>query len=588
MNALLIQVDVSFFSLSGEGSFTPRLGLYYIAEYAARLGFEVKVKKYYSTEPITKNLVHILQDSSCNVLGFYVDSENIWVIRRLIFQLKEELPELFTIVGGPQITGDPRLALKRLPGVDVAIVGEGERPFSQLLEVGRKEIERINNIKGLAYIDNEGNYCFTGSQVPLNSLDDYPFPRREKYSLDSDIDFIDILTGRGCIGRCAFCFEGSKKENNLRLRSVESVIEEIDYVISNLRSFKYISFLDDTFILNPERTRRICHHFIEKYHGEIKWYCEARVDILIKNQDLLPLMKEAGLIRVQLGGESGSQHVLDAYNKHMKKEDLISVVKMIYDAGIPSIYINFIVGGAFETLESFNDTVELAKLLLETAPFCASVGCSLFTPYVGTPMRNNPSEFGISIIDVDSIKGPDGRLPCVETESLNQYKILQLKTIFEDEITKKQFELIKASSKNDVFNQFYYHYKWGMASEWYTLCKTIEPIKNYHEAILGYGFKSVTDIDKEDLRLCIPYRTIHPFSDGEAYFRETFHSDYKKNSEIENAVLLLSSGKLCYAEILYLIKKGNPFKGVENIEEIVYNTYLDFDKEYLIVWKEGW
>ena len=101
-------------------------------------------------------------------------------------------------------------------------------------------------------------------------------------------------------------------------------------------------------------------------------------------------MKRAGLIRVQLGGESGSQEILDLYNKNMKIEDLLLVVEAIYKSGIPSTYINFIVGGAKESLESFNKTLELAKRLIDIAPGCAEVGCSLFSPYAGTPMRNNP------------------------------------------------------------------------------------------------------------------------------------------------------------------------------------------------------
>lgn len=150
----------------------------------------------------------------------------------------------------------------------------------------------------------------------IKSLDEFPYPKRKDFALDEDLHFDQIITGRGCVGACTFCFEGSKKNNVLRFRSLQSVLDEIDYVISNLGdNKKFITFLDDTFVINRERAVTICNHLIKKYDGKIGWYCEARVDILKKNIDLLPLMKKAGLIRVQLGGESGNQDILDLYKK---------------------------------------------------------------------------------------------------------------------------------------------------------------------------------------------------------------------------------------------------------------------------------
>ena len=352
-DALLVQISTSYIHLPLRSN-EPQLGQYYIAEFAQRNGFNIKVKKYSSNEPILDHLVDTLKEHGCNVVGFYVDSENIWTIRRITLLLKDLVPKVNIVVGGPQVTSDPQMSFKRIPNTDYAIVGEGEVPFTELLMYLKGDKE-LCQIKGLYYIDKDSKLCYTGSQPLTRSLDEYPFPRREKYALDPNLLFDQISTGRGCIGKCAFCFEGTKKENRLRQRSVKSVIEEIDYVIANLKSTHYISFLDDTFIINPERTRIICNHLIDKYNGKIGWFCEARVDILVKNIDLLPLMKKAGLIRVQLGGESGVQRILDLYNKNMQINDLVRVVKAIYEAGIPSTYINFIVGGAKETLETFND-----------------------------------------------------------------------------------------------------------------------------------------------------------------------------------------------------------------------------------------
>ena len=329
----------------------------------------------------------------------------------------------------------------------------------------------------------------------------------------------------------------------------------------------------------------ICNHLIEKYKGEIKWFCEARVDILTRNIEILPIMKKAGLIRVQLGGESGSQKILDLYNKNIKIEELLLVIDAIYKSGIPSAYINFIIGGAKETLDSFNETIELSKKILDIAPGCAEIGCSLFSPYSGTPMRLNPDHFGLKLIDTDLLRGPDGHIPFVETENLDQYKILQLKSLFEHEIRNHQLSIIKKMSKNDIIKHYHFFNRYKMETTWYTLCNEIESIKNYFSALYGCSYSSIVDLSIEELRSSIPYRTIQPISDGEKYYRLVYHDEYKTNTLLEEAVFMLSSGKISFAEIVDILSRSSKFENYINLENDIIKIYLQFDKEYSVIWK---
>ena len=586
LDVILFQIGTSYIHHNIRGT-EAQLGLYYIAEYASAHGIDIKVKKYSSNEPVISGIESLLKKHNCRIIGFYVDSENLWTIRRVLINLKKTIPDLFVFIGGPQVTGDPRLALKRIPNVDCAIVGEGERPVVELVKQLKESRVDYRKIKGVGFLKEDGEYCFTGSQIPIKNLDEYPYPRRKKYTLDKDIVFDQISTGRGCVGQCAFCYEGSKKENLLRLRSVENVIEEIDYVISNLGKQRFITFLDDTFIINPSRTEIICNHLIDKYDGKIAWFCEARVDILVRNLHLLPLMKKAGLIRVQLGGESGNQKVLDAYKKNMQIEQMITVVKEIYNAGIPSVYINYIIGGAFETLETFNDTVELAKRLLEIGPGCVEVGSSLFSPYVGTPMREHPENYGITLLDKDLLRGPDGHIPAAETVELDEYKILQLKSVFDLEVTKKTDALLRNLSDEEILRHYAIKREFDMTTNWYGLCQEIEPFKNYFESISDFNFMPLSVLEKDELQICVPHRTCQPVSDGECYMRNVASVGYVKNNELENAVFLLSSGKISFCEIVQILSRSDKFKDIIDIEERILDIYRQFDKERLVVWKKS-
>lgn len=582
VDIILVQISTSYITWETRSN-EPQLGQYYIAEYAYQHGYNLKIKKYSSNDLIVNSLSSLLKDLECSCVGFYVDSENIWTIRRIIFDLKENIPNLIAYLGGPQVTGNPQNALKLVPDADFAMVGEGEITTTELLDA--KLNFKSQKIYGIAYIDENGEYHYSGNRPQSRNLDNYPYPIRERYTLDKDIKFMQILTGRGCIGKCAFCFEGSKKNNILRMRSVCNVCEELEYLISRLPANSYITFLDDTFIINPERTRQICNWMIEKYNGDVKWFCEARVDILIKNLDLLPLMKKAGLVRIQLGGESGSQKVLDAYNKGMKIEDLKIVVRGIYDAGIDSVYVNYILGGAFETLETFNQTVELAKELLEIAPGCAEVGSSLFTPYVGSPMYSEPQKYGLTIIDRDLVTGPDGYTPFVTTDELSAPKVMQLKNIFDNQVNDKSKEIIPTLSYECMKRHYELAYKYSVATFWHDRIELIESLNRYFGAIFLPTFVSIKALTLDTVQNALPYRTEQPISDGEHYFRRICGKTIIKNTDIENAVLLLSAGKLAFWEIVHIIGKNQKFKHIQNIETTIWELYQQFDKEYMIVWK---
>lgn len=586
VDVLLIQISTTYIHWTLRSN-EPQLGQYYIAEYAYHKGFNIKIKKYASDEPLILPISNLLDEFDCNMLGFYVDSENIWTIRRIVYEIKRRRSDLVVFVGGPQVTGNPQKALSRLPDVDFSIVGEGEITLTEVLEKmkGNSICSAISSTLGIAYIDKNGCYNFTGNRPQIDNLDLLPYPVRERYSLDKDISFCQILTGRGCVGECAFCFEGSKTNNKFRMRSAENVCEELDYLIKRLPEHSYIIFLDDTFIINPDQTTKICNWLIEHYKGKIYWYCEARVDILLRNLDLLPLMKKAGLVRIQLGGESGSQSILDAYKKGMKIEDLIKVVNEIYRVGIDSVYINFIVGGAFETEETFSSTLELAKKLLEIAPGCAEVGSSIFTPYEGSPMCLDPEKYGIHIKDRNILTGPDGFTAFVETDALTLSKISQLKIIFDNEINSKLRELLTVLPHQLIVRHFELEHFFNITTMWYEKLSTIESLKNYFGAIFKQNFHPISEVDSGILLNSIPYRTEQPISDGESFFRRVLGVNIVKNTQLENDILFLSSGKIALWEIVEILSKK--YSDNVNLLGDAVKVYEQFDKEFLIVWKTG-
>jgi radical SAM superfamily enzyme YgiQ (UPF0313 family) len=586
LDALLVHLSINpYFDMLSSYSIG-QLGQYYLAEYADKYGYNVKVKFYNSFDVVSDLLPELIAKTSCRILGFYVDSETVWTLRILVPLLHKRCPNLYIVLGGPQVTGDPYGTLQLVPNVICGIIGEGEVPFLKLIQSEILNEEVLKEINGLIYYDSSRKLMVTKPQKPNPNIDEYGYPKREKYCLDKDkVTFPQLITGRGCMGHCAFCYEGGQVHTKLRVRSIESCLEEIDYLVQTYH-IKYINLVDDTFILNRNRTEEFCNRMIEKYNGKIKWYCEARADILSKNIDILPLLKQAGLVKIQLGGESGCQEILNAYKKGVTIEEIEFVTEKIAEAGIPYIYVNFIIGGAFETESTFNRTLAFAKKLMHIAPGRVEVSSSVFTPTPGSPMYNNPEDFGLKIIDKRTIRGASCSFVFAETEQLNQYKIWQLRNKFNNEINIEYTSLIDSIPTEQIKDIFYLYTTYSIETPWSSLLKTKGNYRNYFEPIARGGFYEFKSLNHDEILQAIPYRTTHLSSDGVAFYRVSKSGENIKNSDLENALITLSAGKLSFQDIISIVKSSNILTDKQDVERECMSVYQRFEEDLSVIWRK--
>ena len=587
MDALLIQLSGNTYFDMDSTCCVGQLGLYYLADYAGKAGYNVKVKCYNSFDNVSELLPELIEKYKCRIVGFFVDSENLWTIKRLTPLLKKAFPNLHIILGGPQVTGDPSATLQLIPHVICGVIGEGELPFLKLIQSKSLDQDTLETINSIIYFDTNNILKRTKPLSHKKHIDDFGFPRREKYCLDpGKVVFSQLISGRGCMGKCAFCFEGGQEHTNPRIRNINSCLDEVDYLVETF-GVKYISFADDTFILNRKRTEEFCNKMIAKYDGKIKWFCEARADILSKNIDILPLLKQAGLVKIQLGGESGCQEILDAYNKGVTIEEIEFVTQKIAEAGIAYIFINFIIGGAFETEATFNKTLNFAKKLMRMVPGHVEISSSVYTPAPGSPMYKQPDAFGLKVIDKRILRGTSCMFVFAETEELNQYKIWQLRNRFKNEISNEYSALIDDIPRKQLSEIFDLYVNFGVETPWSSIVKSKANYRNYFEPIARGGFCSFCDISKDNLSGAVPFRTTHLSSDGVAFYRTSKSGEHIKNSNLENALITLSAGKLTFKDIMNIIKSGN-LSNSEDVLNQAINIYHNFDDDLSVIWKKGY
>jgi len=285
------------------------------------------------------------------------------------------------VLGGPHPTVLP-LGVINYSFIDIIVVGEGEYAMREIALAKQERMKSFKHILGIVYKE-DGEIITTSPRSPIINLDQLPFPARHlfpplKYYIPvtyRKLPAAGIFTSRGCPYHCTFCYHGifGKK---FRARSPENVLAEIELLKDKYR-IREFHIADDTFNVDKERVKKICHLLIERKIN-IPWACAQGLRINLIDQEILNAMNEAGCYKICYGIESGNQGVLNNIKKGITLEEAENAVQMAKRAKL-------IVGGLFmignygETEQTINETINFSKKLrLDYAVF------SIATPYPGT------------------------------------------------------------------------------------------------------------------------------------------------------------------------------------------------------------
>jgi anaerobic magnesium-protoporphyrin IX monomethyl ester cyclase len=227
--------------------------------------------------------------------------------------------------------------------------------------------------------------------------------------------------------------------NTYRRRTPEKVVAQIDmlYRSHGVKTFK---FSDEMFVLDRKHYTAICEGLASKpYASELNIWAYARVDTI--KPEILPLLRRAGIRWLALGIESASSTVRDGSDKHFSDQDIKAQVKSVQKDGI-NVIGNFIYGLPDDTMETMQETLELAKSLdLEFANFYCAMAYPGSELYRVSNPKNLPAEWsGYSQHSYDTTPLP--------TASLSSKEVLQ----FRDDAYKAYFSDERYLS--NVWNKF--------------------------------------------------------------------------------------------------------------------------------------
>lgn len=387
-------------------------------------------------------LIQELKNHDFSTIGMTTNAENIRFVYQFSKEIKKEFPSVLIILGGPQVTYSDEKVLDE-SDCDIIVRHEGEDKIIKILQEVRKSEPDLSTIPGITY--KKGNKIYKNNDGVRLNLNKLPIPQ---YRILTDSEYWIIpeycsyknfdsflkkvrkdnshfMTSRGCPNKCLFCVEGNKKD--YMLRTVENVERDLEYFIQTANP-STIGIADDTFTSSPKRIKEICGVFskLSRKYGELRWYAEARVDVLSQNHDLIKLMFDSGLRELQIGIESGNQRVLDIYQKRITVEQIEDVVKEVskYDIWM---FGNIIMGNPTEKMSDFFETLEFVKKLHILSNFKIDISFSYLTPFAGIPICINPKKYGIDIlIDNFEFKRRGMNSPICKPQEMNHDEIESL------------------------------------------------------------------------------------------------------------------------------------------------------------------
>ena len=313
-----------------------------------------------------------------------------------LFKIKN--PNIYTIVGGQHVTFLDIDTLQDFNNsLDFIVRGEGEKTIVELCNELFNS-KKFENIKGITYKihgkirKNQDRKLM--NEIELKNLPNLSLKSYPREELKKPLYF-SINLSRGCPYYCTFCSNPRFWNRQLRFRSIDTIIEDINYLNEKYRVF--FEFGDSNLPIN----KKIFREFVEKFQKEVKIRSSFGMILiranLVENERMnliKKFIKDHPLAYITIGLENTHPKILALMNKPSWniQHTALKKIKHFGMKSIPSWMVGF-PGENAKTMAynlSMLDKLNKINLIDSTILF-------IYTPLPGTPPFHETKKFGIEI-----------------------------------------------------------------------------------------------------------------------------------------------------------------------------------------------
>lgn len=420
----------------------------YMATIAMQDNHEVALLDLNISRPKWSDVAKQIAVAKWDVIGIGGLSSMYKDIIKVLYLSRKLNPNALIVCGGGFITYMPDRIMKLNPQIDVAVIGEGEVAWREVLQT--KDKGSWNTVKGICYREDD-NLIYTEPRPLIPNMDVIPFPAYELMDLDGYFKYshsmwyngisknekrINFVTERGCPRQCTFCtHNGMNRWDQLALLGKEKVKildEEAGFqAVTRFFSPKYvvnealyvhekygvdfIALVDENLTSNNKRVHELCDLWIkEGLHEKIKLGTAG--DAPSVNKGVIEHMRQAGFTWFSIGGESGSDRVLrEDIGKGVTVAHNQKAIDIIKECGIQPI-MTFMVGNPNEDIDDVLETVSFFK---RNKIVCDPFIC---TPYPGTKLFMDYEDFILSQYDEKLALLKKHSMDSIPKETVKQWK----------------------------------------------------------------------------------------------------------------------------------------------------------------------
>jgi anaerobic magnesium-protoporphyrin IX monomethyl ester cyclase len=365
----------------------PPLGTLYAASALRARGMSVAVFDSMLVEPAA-HFAAALEMHRPRIVAVYEDDFN-FLSKMCLTRMREVAAEIALaarsvgatlIVHGSDATDNPALFLKS--GFHYVLCGESEETLADLCSSLLRS-EDVGDVDGLVRLDETGNPMCSAVRLAKNrSWQALPAPSRDLVDLEPyraawmkahGFFSTNMVSSRGCPYRCNWCAKPISG-NKFHLRDAGEVAEEM-LQLKKRAGVEHIWFGDDVFALNAAWAKQFANE-VRARNASVPFKIQSRADLM--SEETVDALRTAGCTEIWMGVESGSQAILNAMDKGVKLQTIVTARERLRLAGIRACYfLQFGYPG-----ETWNELRQTVGFVRETRP--DDIGISFSYPLPGT------------------------------------------------------------------------------------------------------------------------------------------------------------------------------------------------------------
>ena len=293
------------------------------------------------------NLIDLLRQRQIDIVGFSVRASAFHRMAKYLTNRVRHDLNIPILWGGMHPTFMPDLCIQV---ADYIAIGEVDHAVVEFF----RRFEEGGDVKtSPSFWIRDGEQIHKNDLAPLVDLDSIPFrdfhTQQDKFHIEGTMvksgdPFITnpeytLLASRGCpYWTCTFCsntvtkplYEGLGK--NFRLRSVENLIQELEYAKELCTNIKVVRFDDEVFPIRKEWIEE----FAEKWPKRVGIPFEVLVDPRMVTHNSLSKLKQAGLRAICMGIQANDRVNYEFYHRPVPNKRIIECQEIFRQVGIQS------------------------------------------------------------------------------------------------------------------------------------------------------------------------------------------------------------------------------------------------------------